>query len=356
MLEFKKGFRWVLNKGLSQGTFTWLWILILCLGFGLRVSSPHVSDFWLDEVHSMDRATLPDWVTYVEVTGSSGHGPLYEWFILHPWISLGTNEFYVRFPTVLLAVLTNAVVFVIGGRLFHRKVALVGGLIFALSSYHLVFSYEARPYVLAALFAALTLLFFVNIFVRPSTRQGSRVKDYAGYVLFAALALYAHYTTAFHLVVLGLLGAGYALVRRDVKLFISWGVAQVVALLTFLPWLGTFSSQFESEPFSWIPPRGFLEMMQFIPQVYWHPKVFDWSVIYALTGSVVLGALILLFGSSKSKVRGAELRRWLVVGVTAWGPVLVGALVSLLSVRRRGCRALCRVASGDPCRAATHLR
>ena len=319
----------VSGKSPSRNHFSWLCIAILCIGFWLRVSGPHMSSFWLDEVHSVERASLPNWATYVENTIRTGHGPVYEWGVLRSWIRLGYNEFCVRFPIVLLGVLNNAIIFVIGRRLFGKRVALLSGTVFALSSYHIVFSYEARPYVLAAFWMSLTLLFFTKIFIYGDDRRRNHKLKYLGYVIFATLSLYTHYTSALQLFVFAAWGVGQALLRRDGRLLRNWVLAQISVFLLFLPWFGLYVMRLERQLAPWIPSRSIWEMLRFIPQVYWHPKVFDWSAICVLFGGVTFAALFILRGAFKRKLANLNLDRWIFLAVAAWAPVLLGILASL---------------------------
>jgi len=317
------------NQDFSQRYFTWLWMAILCVGFWLRICSPHVSSLWLDEVLSVKRAALPDWATYVQVAGSSGHGPIYERLILRPWMLLGTHEFYLRFPSVLLGTLNHALVFVIGRRLLGHRVALLGGLVFALSAFHIAYTQETRPYVLAALFVALMFLFFVRVFWRNDVSPKHRFRDYGGYVLFASLALYSHYTTAFQLLTLALVGYGYIVFRREWRMLWTWSLMQIIILLSFLPWLSVFLKQFQNQPFSWIESRDFTTMFQFIPRIYWDHLVIDWQVLRLIFLTVIVVTLLVLLWPPWRRQRLPNLDAWILLGIVAWAPVFMVMALSL---------------------------
>ena len=182
---------------------------------------------------------------------------------------------------------------------------------------------------LAALFVALMFLFFVRVFWRNDVSPKHRFRDYGGYVLFASLALYSHYTTAFQLLTLALVGYGYIVFRREWRMLWTWSLMQIIILLSFLPWLSVFLKQFQNQPFSWIESRDFTTMFQFIPRIYWDHLVIDWQVLRLIFLTVIVVTLLVLLWPPWRRQRLPNLDAWILLGIVAWAPVFMVMALSL---------------------------
>jgi 4-amino-4-deoxy-L-arabinose transferase-like glycosyltransferase len=70
-------------------------------------------------------------------TIQSAHPPLYYIFVQVSRMLFGVNYFSVRLPTVIAGILTVPFVYLIGRRLYTRRVGIIAGLLTAVSAYHL---------------------------------------------------------------------------------------------------------------------------------------------------------------------------------------------------------------------------
>lgn len=302
-------------------------ILILCLAFAVRLHNLQVSSFWSDELHSWRRASQQSWSAVFEMWLGSGHGPVYEWGLLHNWMRLGGGEFFLRFPLVAIGVINTALIFVMAKSFFRNdRISFIATLVFALASLHIYYSREIRPYALDTLFASLSLLFFYQLAFSKTAKAVWPAR--IGYLFFAALTLYTHYTAGFLLVCLAAWGSGYALIKRDWAFLRDILLLNLLVVLLFSPWLGMFRSQVTQQPYSWIPEQTWVEVLSIILRPFWHPLVLGWLVT-ALLVIVALIGLILVAVSRRGRDSLDETKgKLMLLGGCFLGPILIGILLS----------------------------
>jgi len=177
---------------------------------------------WLDESASVDYADRGLRSLFDVLSGGDPNMGLY-YVLLHGWMRIfGEGEVAVRSMSVLFAVATVPVMYLVGLRLFDRTAGLLAALFLTLDSFFVQYSQEARAYSLVLLFLTLSMLFFVEELERPSTWV--RV----GYVLSTGLALYAQYFSVF---VIAAQIAAFALWRvRFRRWLVSWACVGLVWL------------------------------------------------------------------------------------------------------------------------------
>lgn len=204
---------------------------VLILGLLVRLVSINQS-LWLDETINVLAARdygFWDFVTRYPV--ADFHPPLY-FAILWVWERLfGISEIAVRVPSVIFGVLTVFLTYLIGKKLFSKKVGLLASLFLSVAPLHVYFSQEARMYSLAAFAAALTSFFLVKLI--KGERWGG-----VGYVLSVGLLLYSDYL-AYLLLPVHLVWV--ILFQR--KMLKSYLFSLVVGAAFILPWLPIFDSQ-----------------------------------------------------------------------------------------------------------------
>jgi uncharacterized membrane protein len=158
---------------------------IVLIGILLRVVFIGQQSFWHDEVVQVRTASFPA-AAIIQNQYSYEVLPPVSFLTLHYWMSLGgQSETWVRLLFALIGILTLPVVFLIGRDLFDRKVGLLAALLLAVNPYHIWYSQEARPYIFMICFCAWHVWFFIR-----SWRAGGRY--WAGFFIFALLALYSH--------------------------------------------------------------------------------------------------------------------------------------------------------------------
>jgi mannosyltransferase len=153
--------------------------------------------FWSDEILSVQRAS-GDWFE------GGTHMVAYH-TLLHIWLVLGDSEIIVRSLSVIFAVATIPVVYLLGARLFGSVTGLVASFLLAINSYHIQYAQEARSYSLLTLLASVSSLFFML-----GIEKRSRL-IWAAYVITSALTVYAH-----------IFGAIVLLAQAASLLFLHW--------------------------------------------------------------------------------------------------------------------------------------
>ncbi len=173
-------------------------LLILAIGFALRITRLAEASIWWDEGWSFwnARHSLGD---LTAIVARDSHPPLYQW-ALHGWMQVaGISEFGLRWLSVLAGLLTVAVGWALGRRLGgSRRAAALAGLLLALSAFHIQWSQEIRMYAFPALFAALAV--YAALRVQAAGSRGWWVLLIAA----GAAAPLSHYLGGLVLVILNL--------------------------------------------------------------------------------------------------------------------------------------------------------
>jgi uncharacterized membrane protein len=162
--------------------------LITALALVLRLLFLGENSFWYDEILSVRRARLGG-VAFWDLINDLPPMTLY-YVLLRYWLALGDSDFMVRLLSVIPAVATVPVVYLLGKRLFGVRVGLVAALLLTVNAFHIQYSQEARSYSLLMFFVTLSSYFFVRGIEHPS--RG----NWVGYVIASTLAFYSHHFAA----------------------------------------------------------------------------------------------------------------------------------------------------------------
>jgi len=231
---------------------TTLVVLVIALGFGLRLSHLDAQSFWYDEAFStgVARGTLAQ---ILSNAFRDVHPPLYH-LILHLWLAIGKSDFAVRLLSAILGVAGIASMYSLGRTIFDGSVGLVAATIAAVAPYKVFYSQEARMYTLLFVLVSMLLLSYIRML-----RTGSR-RWWLAYAVSAVLGLYAHYLSglvllSLHLHFLTHLGGGRKRWRRLVT-------ADALIILAFLPQVMIFLGQAQRlAGNSWISPPGLAQLL-----------------------------------------------------------------------------------------------
>lgn len=192
--------------------------LALVLGL-IRLGAPSL---WIDEaITARGVRDLP----VVDIVDRQYHTLHY--LVLKPWVALaGTSEVALRVPSVLGTVLSCALVVVLGRKLFDRRVALVAGVLLAVSPFVVKWSQQARGYTLGLAVALAATLLLLR-----ALERGSRA-SWAIYGLsFSALVVW-------HPVVGVLLAPAHVVLvaQRRERVMPHGLLAGVIVLVLAVPW------------------------------------------------------------------------------------------------------------------------
>lgn len=175
-----------------------LLVLIVLLGFGLRLHNLDSMSFWLDEGltplrsgYSVTRI-LDNRITIQEGLTKDTHPPLYYILIHFSRFLLGESDFAYRFPSAVAGVLLIPVVFQLSRRIDGSPVAVAAAGLAAINPLQIWYAQEARMYTLLVLLAAIATLALWR-----ALSEGFAIRWLFVYIVFAGLAVYTHYTALF---------------------------------------------------------------------------------------------------------------------------------------------------------------
>ena len=253
---------------------------------------------WYDELISVvvARGSLPTVIQQV-----SQRPPLYD-VVLHLTMGLGSSDFIVRLPPVLFGIAAVVSLYYLARELFDTEIAVVSGLLLAVSRFHIEYSQEGRAYSLFCLLAVLSMLFFVRY-----TRQRRRW-ELVWWFLASLAVVYVHYYGAFVLLAQVVYAAGLALAgaRREASEFDTaalapYGLGLLAIGILYLPWVPSLLRHTDA-PMVWreAPRNGFSSHLEGVLQSYrsivwafsW-PSSLPWSYFARLR---VLTPLLALAG------------------------------------------------------------
>lgn len=166
-------------------------LLIIFLGFIVRIYNLGSTCVTLDEGMAAYFPSLASIKDMMRELPWNGQQPLY-FILMRYWINIfGTTEFILRIPSVLIGTATLYVTFELGRLLFSKQVGLISAAITALSTFHINYSQEARPYILSTLLSLLSVYFFVKII------YATNIKNTIAYITSTVLLVYSHFTGVF---------------------------------------------------------------------------------------------------------------------------------------------------------------
>ncbi|HEX3982707.1 MAG TPA: glycosyltransferase family 39 protein [Acidisoma sp.] len=255
-----------------------LFLAVSLVGFLARFYGIDNMPFWLDEVTTVNRSSLPFWDM---VTDSLSNHHLPSYFALVSFFGhYGMTELVLRLPSAVFGALTCGVLFLIGRALGGWRAGLVAGLLLALSPLQVQYGQEARSYTFVLLMMAIGLLGFVQLArdpqgaSRPFGRPGAHLAPWVIYTLGTLGALNV-LSTAFFWLISANLGAVVILLRdRQIdraRFLTRWLVAQAVILAGTLPWFGAmdvFTHGEMTNATNWVPETTLHSFLSVIGSLY----------------------------------------------------------------------------------------
>jgi len=164
----------------------YLKILILLIITGLILRLWHIGDvgFWLDE-------TLTNYYshrTFIEIwhIGTDGVNPPTFYWIEHIVLYFGSGEAVLRLIPALAGTCTIPVFYLLGREFHTRETGLVAAALLTVSTFHIYYSQEARPYTLFLLCYSLALIFYLR------AGKSSSGSTWVLFGIFSALSCWAH--------------------------------------------------------------------------------------------------------------------------------------------------------------------
>jgi mannosyltransferase len=233
---------------------------------------------------------------------------------LHFWEKLGSSDEFLRLPSVLAFPAAVALTATIAWRSFGRAAGVVAGFLLALNALALQHGQEARAYGSLTALVAASMLCFMLVVERPTTRR---------WALWAAVSVVAAYLHPYALFVVAAQGLSLAWLPSARVHWRAAGIASAVLALAVLPLIVLVVTG-DTSRISWIDPLTAASAWGELKQVAGARE-------QALLLLVYIGlALVLLVGALRTRPRRSE-AAWLAVLPVLWFAVPV-ALTALLSV------------------------
>lgn len=269
-------------------------VALLIAAFGLRTHAIGAQSFWNDEGNSYVQSlrTLPEIATHA---GRDIHPPGYYWLLAIWRVLTGQTETAYRLFSALASLLTVALIYPIGRHIGGRAVGLLAALLSALNTFQIYYAQEARMYALLGLWSAASTLTLLRLIACPTTRRALI------HGAITAAGLWTGYAFPFVMLAQGLYVV-LALVRsRSTALFAHYLLANVAALLLWLPWLPTAVGQITTWPNTGQPvaPGDALSVI-----LHW--------LIFGLTAPdepLALPLILILFGLVGPRLRAVQARQ-----------------------------------------------
>ncbi|MFA5224387.1 MAG: glycosyltransferase family 39 protein [Candidatus Omnitrophota bacterium] len=193
-------------------------LAISITALALRLYHLGANDLWYDEVYSVliSRDSFSIW-----------NPPIY-FAVLHYWIKLfGVSEFSLRFPSLIFSVLSIPFVFLLGKTVFNRRVGFYASVIMCLSSFHLWYAQEARPYSLSVLLSIMSTYYLYRFLKEERIGLG---------IVYALVSVFGLYSDVSHyhlfLLLIQLFSVAILTKRRNyLKLFLIFCAISLVFAL-----------------------------------------------------------------------------------------------------------------------------
>ncbi len=295
-----------------------LWLIVI-LGAILRFIALGHKSFWLDEIASVAIARRPQMFFWHFLWHDEGNMALY-YVLLKPWLHFGYGEAAVRFLSVIPGVLSIPLMYLLGARLFGRRVGILSAALMAVNACAIGVSQEARAYSFLVLLVLASTYLLVKLVEAPCDSRA------IAYALIAGLTCYIHYfgvlVPAAHAVSVLALPAN----RRCWKpLLLSWTIIAAMAV----PILWLIHVQ-DVGHISWLQAPSWLEL--------YHLGVFLAADGGKAAGAILLALELALVGFFVVAFENVwrddrdELLRWrysLVASVVAT-PIVITLLVSVV--------------------------
>ena len=256
----------------------WLGIILLVATF-LRFFALDRQSLWLDELHTMNEAspTLPFKQLFLYLTCCDQHPPLYFFCEKFLFTVFGYTSFVARFFSAVIGVGTVWVMYLLGKELSGKRLGLIAAAITCVNFYAIEYSQEARGYIMAFFFAALSYLFFFRL-----VKKGGR-KNIWLYALTALGVMYSHYYGLF--LVTGqyvTVGVVWLLEKSGRKsLFRNFLFSALVIVAGYIPWLPFLGEMAQIKSF-WIGKISLSFVKQFFYGYFGNTDMLDSFLILAL--------------------------------------------------------------------------
>jgi uncharacterized membrane protein len=325
--------------------------VVFLVGLVARLHGIDAMPFWLDEVTTVQRSSLPFW-SMVQNSLAAHHLPSY-FAITSVMGQYGLSETVLRLPSALFGGAACGVVALIGRRLGGWRAGLVAGLLLALSPLQVQYGQEARSYTFVMMMMAIGFLGLVEIARNPRAaslpRQdpACRLAPWIIYTVGTVGALQVLSIAFFWLISANCAAIAISADKTiDRRRFLQrWLGAQAVVLLATLPWFGVMALVTRGQMTNatdWVPPINAHSFLSTLGSLYLMriSRLINFHLFPAVIPG--FGALLVVFGlmglaylRPRQKAGAAVIgdRRWtllLTLGIAAIVPPLTILAISFV--------------------------
>jgi 4-amino-4-deoxy-L-arabinose transferase-like glycosyltransferase len=161
-------------------------LALTLIGCFLRFYDLGFNSLWLDEAstYTLSIGSIPQ--IWQETMAGEFNPPLFYW-LEHLMLTIGNNEFILRFIPALLGVLTIPLAYLVGREFIDRNVGIIAAAAFAFSPFLIYYSQEARAYSMMLFFVAFAMVFYLRALKTNDTR------NWALFGVLSALAFWSHF-------------------------------------------------------------------------------------------------------------------------------------------------------------------
>lgn len=225
-----------------------LMLALLLLAAAVRWHGLGAQSLWNDEGNSYVQS-LRGPLEIADAAGRDIHPPLYYWTLAGWRLLVGHSEFALRALSSFYSILSVALIYALGRRLYGPAAGLAAAAFVTLNTGSIYYAQEARMYAMLAPIAAGSMWALVVFLRRPSLRSGLAL------ALLNAAGLYTHYIYPPVMLAQGLLAllwlgtevrdGGPGALLRPLRAYVA---ANLLSLAIFLPWLPTAYRQLTTWP------------------------------------------------------------------------------------------------------------
>jgi len=289
------------------------------VGFVLRFSIPFIHSYSSDELSAITRLKIDGFKNILDQSVMTGDMhpagiQLFEEF----WSALfGTSEIALRFPFVIMGVLSIWLTFLIGKNYVNQKTGLIAAALLTVTYFPIIHSELARPYSPGLLFSLLTAWFWLKLLFNES-KSSKNWKYSIALGLSFALAMYTHY---FAFMFVGFIGiTGLFFIKKENAL--PYLLSGLIAILLFIPHLHiTIYHLTIDGGLQWLGKPSDFWLFEFLFYVFNS----SWDLIIG-----ILGLILLSFYKGKKHQPKCS-KSVLIFGIWFFGIYLIGHIFSLVS-------------------------
>lgn len=256
---------------------TWAPAAIAVLALALRLHGLGDKPLWLDEVTTLNRATM-SFPALVDSSLAAKHYPTY-FALLWLVAKLGTSPWLLRLPSAIFGAIDAALVYIIGRDIDGPRTGLAAGLLLALSPFDVLYGQEARSYtlvaglILIALWGLLRLAREPERAAQPLLRRRMPAGPWLAYGFGTAAALNVLNVAVpwFVAANLAAVAIAYRVAGGRSAFLRNWVIVQALIILCWLPGLIAVAIMSKGTVFggmSWAPPETWATIWAILAPVY----------------------------------------------------------------------------------------